>query len=786
MALPIPQYSLTGSCSALFNNTLFTYSAVAFQSLTMTNDAAWTTLDMGVPVSGGVCVKSTPKNDTAAAALYIVGGTANDTSYQGLQRYTFANQSWETISPTVPVTQGRLYHDAVYLNQSDSILVYSGTQDGSKQPSSQTFTIQASPPFSVLAYESIAPPAISPILMQWSESKAMYMGGSETNQKAMIFSPSKSWVDSNATFAAPIYNISSVKAVVINGNDGSKNIYTLDMSTSPNTINRTVLIDADGNPVQNAAPVSERSPKEKRNELTVANWPAYNGTLAPMSTRTTFSVAKDQSGMVVISGGNEEDVLCIFTARKNSWVNATTKLGSKSVVSQQGLGKDPSPTILSLTPSASATSVTTESTPVAVPVPVPAEAPRDDGPERILGAVLGAIGGLAILLMAILALIRWRRRTKQLAENKRRVNALQEEKDGMDFVDRGLPEMTPAKRFPGHEPSASQGSTSSMAIIMGRVGLKTQDSDDYRPANGWQDRKDPRDFVDQGVPEITPMRRFQGHEPSASQASFSSMAIMMGRVGHGRVDEKGNGSEANNDFNNYFKAPDNAYLPGTRDEKTVSFAETGPATPGAGAAGSKPRGSTKNGRRGSTRRSSGWNRYWSGGGSSLNILGLGSRRTTYEGSDRSSQYSIDQDQTRPSAIVPPLKITGDRPEFSSVMSYSPTVQSHNPTTGEMAGRIGRSGSIDSSTSSVHDRHDAFSSGVPESIDEQQWPHVDGAAGWHNRASEYSESNYATTMGRQTEVYSYDNDAATRFPGSQHLHPLPRNDMSWLNLGDTRI
>ncbi|EKD15480.1 uncharacterized protein L3040_009192 [Drepanopeziza brunnea f. sp. 'multigermtubi'] len=782
MGLPIPQYSLTGSCSALFNNTLFTYSAVAFQSLTMTNDAAWTTLDMGVPVSGGVCVKSTPVNDTTAAALYIVGGTTKDTSYQGLQRYTFANQSWETISPTVPVTQGRLYHDAVYLNRSDSILVYSGTQDGSKQLSSQTFTIQASPPFSVLAYESIAPPAISPILLQWSESKAMYMGGSETNQKAMIFSPSESWVDSNATFAAPIYNISSVKAVVINGNDGSKNIYTLDMTTSPNSINRTVLIDANGNPVQNAAPVEERSPKEKRNELTVANWPPYNGTLAPMTTRTTFSVAKDQSGMVVISGGNEKDVLCIFTARKNTWVNATAKLGSKSVVSQQGLGKGPSPTILSLTPSASATSV-----PDSTPVVIPAESPRDDDPERILGAVLGSIGGLAIFLIAILAFVRWRRRRKQAAENERRVNELQGEKDGMDFVDRGLPEMTPAKRFPGHEPSASQGSTSSMAIIMGRVGVKTQDSDD-RPANGWQDRKDPRDFVDQGVPEITPMRRFQGHEPSASQSSCSSIAIMMGRVGNGRGDEKGIESEANNDFNDYFKAPDTAYLAGIRDEKTVSFAETGPATPGAGAGagGSRPRGSTKNGRRGSTRRSSGWNRYWSGGGSSLNILGLGSKRTTYEGSDRSSQYSIDQDQTRPSAIVPPLKITGDRPEISSVMSYSPTVQSHHPMPGEMAGRIGRSGSIRSSTSSEHDRHDAFSSGVPESVDEQHWTPADGAAGWHNRASEYSESNYATTVGRRTEVYSYDNEAATQFPGSQHLHPLPRNDMSWLNLGDTRI
>ena len=245
MVLPTPQYSLDSSCSTLFNNTLYTYSSAAFQSLKMENGAEWSELAMGVPVTGGVCVKSTPKNDTSAAALYIVGGNANDTSYQGLQRYTFANQSWETIYPTVAVTENRLYHDAVYLNTSDTILIYAGTQDGTKQLSSQTFTVQASPPYTVLAYEAIAPPAISPILIPWTESKAIYIGGSETNTQAMIFSPSKSWVDSNATFANPIYNTTNVKAIALNGNDGSKTIYTFDMTVSPNVVNRTILIDAD-------------------------------------------------------------------------------------------------------------------------------------------------------------------------------------------------------------------------------------------------------------------------------------------------------------------------------------------------------------------------------------------------------------------------------------------------------------------------------------------------------------------------------------------------------------
>jgi hypothetical protein len=128
MSLPTPEYPLVDACSTLFNNTLYTYTSEAFQSLPLQNGAEWSQLPMGVAVQGGVCVKSTPTNDISAAALYIVGGTSNSSDYQGLQRFTFANGTWETIKPTVAVTQNRLWHNAVYLNTSDSILVYAGSQ----------------------------------------------------------------------------------------------------------------------------------------------------------------------------------------------------------------------------------------------------------------------------------------------------------------------------------------------------------------------------------------------------------------------------------------------------------------------------------------------------------------------------------------------------------------------------------------------------------------------------------------------------------------------------------
>lgn len=335
--IPNPQYPIEDACSTIFRNTLYSYSPTAFQSLELQEDATWVSIGGGVSVTGGVCVNSTPKNDTEAAALYIVGGTANSSDYQGLQRYTFATGKWESIQLTAPVTQNRLYHGAVYLNSTDSILIYAGTQDGKKEMSSQTFTIQASEPHTVIAYESIAPPAISPLLMQWTESEALYIGGSTTNTKAMVFSPSSYWFDSGATLAQPIEKTSAIKSIIITGDDASKMLYTFDMSVAPNEVNRTILVDGNGLPVSSAVAITARDVRrdeESSANRTAANWPAYNNTLAPSSTRTAYSVARDEAGLVVISGGNEDDVLCMFTAYDNCWLNATDKLVSKSTTQQ--------------------------------------------------------------------------------------------------------------------------------------------------------------------------------------------------------------------------------------------------------------------------------------------------------------------------------------------------------------------------------------------------------------------------------------------------------------------
>lgn len=278
----------------------------------------------------------------------------------------------------------------------------------------------------------------------------------------------------------------------------------------------------------------------------------------------------------------------------------------------------------------------------------------------------------------------------------------------------------------------------------------------------------------------------------------------MGRVGHKRGDgNKGSqGSDTSSQFNKKYKTAISKPIPQpepvqplvvptviqpSREEKAVSFAAKDITAAEEREADPRPRGSTKGARRGSTRRSSGWNRYWSDG-SSLNILGFGSKRTTYEGSDRSSdsEYSVQQRATQVSALVPPLKL-GDRPELNRVLSGSPTI-AHQPNqflSGEMSAQLERSASFKSVSSYNDDRHDAFSSGIPASVHEQNtWTPVDGQ-GWGG-ASMYSESNYAPTLGRST-MHNFQRDTQFPAPGQPPARAPPPQDMSWLNLGnETRI
>ncbi|ESZ99245.1 hypothetical protein SBOR_0388 [Sclerotinia borealis F-4128] len=740
MALPKPKYSLDDSCSILYNNTLYTYNSEAFQSLALVQGAKWTQLPQGESVTGGVCVKTTPAD--GQDALYVVGGTSSNATgiYPGLQRYSFDDGKWESITTKVLVAQNRLWHSAVYLNASNSILMYAGSQDGGQSLSSQTFTITASPPYNVLSYPAIAPPAIQPLLLPWSSDSAIYIGGTDTNTDVMKFNPTTSWINSNSSLASPIYNTSAVKAVVMTGDDGSKNLYTFDMTVAPNVVNRTILVDGTGSPVQSAEAIvsastaGKRAAKRvKRRSLTEANWPAYNGTLAPTSTRTSYSVAMGAAGQIVISGGNEDDVLCIFGARENSWVNATSllvKSTTEQIIVPSSSSSSTSPSIPSST--GNSTAVSGDSTDKA----------GSTFPAKVLGAVLGSIIGTAILVIGLLILFRWRRKQKDL--KNAHANGYPHEKDEFEFSDRGLPKMHSS---------------------------------------------------------IPPPR----HGQSASQGSFSSMAILMGRIGHRRgEDDKGNasaGSGTSSQFNSNYKTVINDPTP--TDQTFAQNALAKEVSLGQDAVTSRPRNPGAQ-RRGSTRRSSGWNRYWSGGSAMTSFLGIGeSKRSTTNGDDdTSSRYSdprlptqlntqrFPSQITTTSAFVPSLKIPipGDTPLYR-VATNSPTVStagSHFPVAAEMSGKIEglRPDSYVSNTSSYNDRSDAYSSGIPESVnDPESW--AMGHQDWsHNRPSNAYTVSVYTTANRDTVG---GNSLARQSPQpptptqQQNQSSIP-SDMSWLNLG----
>jgi hypothetical protein len=318
------------------------------------------------------------------------------------------------------------------------------------------------------------------------------------------------------------------------------------------------------------------------------------------------------------------------------------------------------------------------------------------------------------------------------------------------------------------------------------------------------------DFADRGLHYENHAKDPRGHGQQASQGSFSSMAILMGKVGQsqkrGTLGRRKSvaGSDSSSTFNKNYKTAISKPIPQSNlgpmgrfsgGERAVSFAPEVPAPSSAPV----PRARTSlNGRRGSTRRSSGWNRYWSGG-SALNILGFGTKRNTNYSSTSDnrasgSQYSdvgLPTSTTQASAMVPPLNFHRPAGRLSRVASNSPTIahaSSDFPLKEGIVGRIERPGSSDS-VSSYNEYRDTVSSGIPASIhQEYPWTPV-GGNGWEGGGGTvpsvaYSQSSYATILPRGRVAEHSSHTAVPESTGAT-APPLPlqqSSDMSWLNLG----
>ncbi|KAL7787538.1 hypothetical protein V8C37DRAFT_263983 [Trichoderma ceciliae] len=756
MSLPKPPSSLDNSCSVIHDNTLYSYSPQGFLSLPLEESAQWKKLDMGVTVTGATCVGTNPSN-AANAALFIVGGSADASDYTGLQKYTFSTGNWTTITPSVPVTQNRLHHGSTYIQADDVILVYAGSQDGSTGPSTQTFTIQASEPYAALSFQSSAAPAVSPFVMSWSNADAAMMSGDGVDGKIYWFNPTAGWRYSGAGLSQPINKASgSVNAVLISGDDGSKNLYTFDLSQSPNAVSRTVVQDAAGNPIPNSAPIAARGldddatqGNEKR-DLTLSNWPQYNSTLAPTDTRQNFAMAQASDGTVVFTGGNAQVPIAVFNADKNGWVDATALLGDDKLSiedftstttktkTKTTSSSRPTSTTHSASTTHSVSTVTSFSasttqtavssiTDLSVPsIPTgSSSASADSGPSSnaILGITLGSIAGFLALLGLILLLLRCRRRQQLHPETGKPKSPPVDEKNTAAFAAHSafakntLPPQV-QKQFRGHQHTASSESTSSMAILMGRVGQHKA-----------------RKLSNDSVKSMTVHKQFKSTiSKPISQPQPPILQIQ---------DEKGDAFE-----------PSATEL---RPQNGLAGAEDG------------------------TRRSSGWNKYWSGG-DALNILGYGAPQPSAQpsaqrdtvASERSSHYSQTPTSrnvraTQDSATVPPLNFEGP-PGMSRVNTGSPVVSSYP----DIPWREGMSGKIERPISALSATSSGYSSGIPESIQETWDPTHAGKTWGADRAP--SSAYAASTSSAQPRPLG-----VSKQP--QLTTAATSNDMSWLNLGD---
>ncbi|KAH9865635.1 hypothetical protein J1614_009220 [Plenodomus biglobosus] len=460
MGTPTPKFPLENHCSIIYENTLYVYSPRGFQSLKLEEGAEWQALPMDISLTGAQCVKAAPQGDANAARLYIVGGAVNETAaswdYPGMMHYTFSTKKWDWLRAESWNTANRQNHAATYLQASQKILVYAGSQNtGDVGPSTQSFLFSTQPPYTVQSLPSAgAPPLVKPMLISADSKSAFLLGGSATNTAIWKFEEAQGWRNTGVTLQQPIVNQESVQCSMVTGKDGSVVLEKFDMSVAPNKVDRILVLNKDGAPAAPGTTVGA----EKVKRVEISNWSRYNETYAPTSTRSGYSLAQGDDGLTVASGGSQTDPLILFDAQANSWLNATEVFAGQEVLIQSESSSTMSSSVASATASASASA-----TPSSTDVPVVASPPSNKGKMlTVLGATLGTIFGIAAVLILILFCLKYRK-------NKSKKSQGYVEKDRMSFADRGADFMKEAGGSVVSQPyQQNNDSVTSLAIIQGR------------------------------------------------------------------------------------------------------------------------------------------------------------------------------------------------------------------------------------------------------------------------------------------------------------------------------
>ncbi|KAK3176186.1 hypothetical protein OEA41_007509 [Lepraria neglecta] len=460
MTIPTPPVPLKDQCSIIYNDILYMYQVNAFQSLDLKDRGDWTKLSMGVPTNGSACVRGTVNGQDA---FIVVGGSSSSQNYQGMQHYSFQTNKWQTNTPFTPVAMNRLGHGAVYLNQSSSVLMYAGYQDNSYAPSSQTFVVQTAPPYNIQAFESDAPPVMDPLMISWNTTHALMLGGGPTNTHLWTFGPQEGWQQLNVSLPSPLKDSTKVQATILEGSDGSKVLEIFDMSTSPNQLSTLLLRNAtntlsSSKKARSYSPSRHHPSKRRKRDVTLANRPAYNNTLAPQNTRVGFSLAQDPiTGLVVAAGGDNQVPLAIFNQTGNQWVDPNQFFGNEPSSSSSPSATLPSHPSITSSPAATSSAAAAAS----------GKAVKNKS-LTILGGVLGGVFGVVILLILILLLLRYCRKRREKQRERQNSSYALDNKGEMDFADVGADYMKEAGgSFDGrsnHRRKASDKSDASVRV----------------------------------------------------------------------------------------------------------------------------------------------------------------------------------------------------------------------------------------------------------------------------------------------------------------------------------
>lgn len=434
---PLPKEPLGSHCSVIFNDTLYTYSATTFQSLRLAEGAQWESLPPSiVSVAGAECVSG--HRGTPQEALYIVGGSTNttDANFRGIQRWTFAEKKWENLALPVPVTLNLINHGATYLESSQQIIVFSGTvYPDTITPSANTYLIGSTAPFQITSLPA-ANPVLAPLVLPWGDSGALVVGGDQYYTELKTFDITTGWSTLGMRLLKGIPPKGKVNVSLMKGDDGSVMLLIFDFSTTPASVLEMKVKDA----TSTSAPSSIGGGSKRRRQapaLTQGSWPAYDGSLAPSTSRDGFALAYSGDLVVISGGGDSSDPVAVFNARKNAWVNTTELFQTPSVTTESTSSASSSGSASSTIHSTSKpTSSPTTSGAGASGAGDSSTGTSSSGNHssglttvQLLFVVLGAVIGAVLLLALILFCLKRRRR--QGGERKSKAGR------GMSFQDRG-------------------------------------------------------------------------------------------------------------------------------------------------------------------------------------------------------------------------------------------------------------------------------------------------------------------------------------------------------------